>query len=175
MSWESLATGKEVGIERTATFSPCRKYRYTLWRYWGGLFASGYAMFIGLNSSTADEKNDDPTIRRCMGYANDWGYAGIYMGNLFGYQATNPEDMKTAEDPVGPDNDRFLLDMAKDAGIIIAAWGVHGAYRQRDKQVIKMFPELHCLKLTKDRHPAHPLYLPAKLKPIPFTIRRLNA
>ena len=82
---------------KTATFSECRKYRYTLWRRWDGLFASGYAMFIGLNPSTADETNDDPTIRRCIGYARDWGYGGLCMTNLFAFRATLPKNMKAVD------------------------------------------------------------------------------
>jgi len=153
-------------MEKTATFSPCRTYRYTLWRYWGGLFVSGYAMFIGLNPSTADETNDDPTIRRCIGYARAWGYAGLCMTNLFAFRARSPKVMKVAEDPIGPDNDRAFLDMAKCAGVIVAAWGVHGAYRQRDEQVRKMLPHLHYLRLTKEGFPGHPLFLPKELQPV---------
>jgi len=153
-------------MERSATFSPCRKYRYTLWRHWGSLFASGYAMFIGLNPSTADETIDDPTVRRCIGYAQDWGYAGLCMMNLFAFRATLPKDMKTVEDPVGPDNDRALVEIAEYAKVIIAAWGNHGMYMGRDEEVKLIIPEpLRYLRLTKDGYPGHPLYLPKELKP----------
>lgn len=123
-------------------------------------------MFIGLNPSTADEKYDDPTIRRCIGYARDWGYAGLCMMNLFAFRATSPDDMRAAEDPVGPDNDRALIDMAEFAGVIVAAWGVHGTHLGRDEEVRKMIPELHYLQLTKEGIPGHPLYLAKRLKPI---------
>ncbi len=155
-------------LSSSATFSACRKYRYTLWRNWGDLFLDGYAMFIGLNPSTADETNDDPTIRRCAGYARDWGYAGFCMGNLFALRATSPAVMKAAKDPIGPDNDRALIGAAESAGVIIAAWGVHGTHLGRDKEIRRMIPRLNYLKMTKSGHPAHPLYLLRGLRPVPF-------
>ena len=153
-------------MEKSAIFSPCRKYRYTLWRHWGGMFVSGYAMFIGLNPSTADEKVDDPTIRRCIRYAKDWGYAGLCMTNLFAFRATLPEVMKAQVDPIGPDNDMYLLDMASDAEVIIAAWGVNGYYNGRDKEVIGLIKNLHHLGLSNNGYPRHPLYLKKDLKPV---------
>ncbi len=150
-------------MNKSATFSPCRKYRYMLWRHWGGLFNHGCAMFIGLNPSTADEILDDPTIRRCIGYAHDWGYAELYMANIFAFRAILPKDMKAADDPIGPDNDQALVDMASLAGVIVAAWGNNGAYQGHGEAVRKMIPNLSYLKLTKNGSPAHPLYLPKGL------------
>jgi len=152
-------------MKKSAAFSQCRKYRYTLWRLWGGLFSSGYAMFVGLNPSTADETNDDPTVRRCIRYARDWGYAGLCMTNIFAYRATLPDDMKEVIDPVGPDNNRALIDVSRHAKIVIAAWGVHGSHLGRDEEIRKMIPELYYLKLTKEGFPGHPLYLSKTLKP----------
>ena len=149
---------------RQTIFSPCRTYRYALWREWIG--GEGYAMFVGLNPSTADETQDDPTIRRCIAFAKAWGYAGLCMTNLFAFRATQPEDMKAANDPVGPENDAHLKALAEGAGVIVAAWGVHGTYGGRHNAVRAMLPELHCLALTKDGHPGHPLYLPASLRPV---------
>ena len=127
---------------------------------------SGYAMFIGLNPSTADETNDDNTVRRCIKYAQNWGYAGLCMTNLFAFRARSPEVMKAAKDPIGPDNDRTLADMAECAGVIVAAWGVHGIHLNRDKEVRKILPHLHYLRLTKEGFPGHPLFLPKELKPV---------
>ena len=151
-------------IKSSATFSPCRQYRYSLWRHWGDP-AGGYAMFVGLNPSTADETMDDPTIRRCIGFAKDWGYAGLCMTNLFAFRATQPADMKAVADPIGPDNDQALLRMAQGSGVIVAAWGVDGAHLGRGDVVRGMLPNLHFLKLTQAGHPSHPLYLPKILKP----------
>lgn len=154
-------------MQKSARFSDCRTYRYSLWRNWRGLLsnANGYAMFVGLNPSTADETSDDNTVRRCIEFARAWGYEGLCMTNLFAFRATDPADMKKADDPVGPENDQTLIDLAKAAGVVIAAWGVHGTYRHRHLAVRAMLPNLHYLRLTKDGHPWHPLYLPKTLTP----------
>lgn len=157
-----------------ATFSPCRTYRYALWRRWGtavgGNAASpqrgSYAMFVCLNPSTADELNNDPTIVRCINFAKAWGFDGLCMANLFAFRATQPADMKAAADPIGPDNDAYLRSLSLDAGIVVAGWGVHGTHRGRAQAVRAMLPRPHHLRLTKDGHPGHPLYLPATLKPV---------
>lgn len=146
---------------RHAEFSPCRTYRYDLERHWHE--GCGKVAFIGLNPSTADETQDDPTIRRCIGFAKSWGFSGLHMLNLFAYRATDPKDMKLADDPIGPDNDRYILQVANECIAVIAAWGTHGVYRGRDNQVKRLLPELHCLKITKGGHPSHPLYLPKSL------------
>lgn len=126
-------------------------------------------MFIGLNPSTADETQDDPTVRRCIRYAQSWGFNALYMTNIFAFRTPFPLLMKRAQDPVGPDNDETLIRLAADAGIVIAAWGTHGAHMQRGKAVRRMIPDLHVLKLTKGDHPCHPLYLKADLKPVPWS------
>ncbi len=123
-------------------------------------------MFIGLNPSTADETKDDPTVRRCIGYARAWGYAGLCMTNLFAFRATLPGDMMSAENPVGVENNRTLVEMAENAGLVVAAWGIHGMYLGRDNEVSRLIPDLYYLKLTRNGFPAHPLYLPKRLKPI---------
>lgn len=155
-------------MERTATFSPCRRYRYSLWRNWADLLGTGkgYAMFIGLNPSTANETEDDPTIRRCMAFAKAWGYDGLCMTNLFAFRATDPAVMLAESHPVGPENDLHLHEMAQGAGIVIAAWGTPGAHLGRDASARSLIPKLHYLRLTKDGHPGHPLYLPGCLTPI---------
>lgn len=145
-----------------ANFSECRRYRYSLWRRWGD---GPHAMFIGLNPSTADETLDDPTIRRCIGFSKAWGYAGFVMTNLFAYRSTDPKVMKAVDDPVGLENDAALVMHAARAGIVVAAWGTHGAYRGRAQHVRELLPRLHYLRLTAEGHPAHPLYLPGTLRP----------
>jgi hypothetical protein len=151
-----------------ATLSPCRNYRYVLWRSWPNLFDAadkGYAMFVGLNPSTADETENDPTIRRCIRFAQDWGYSGLCMTNLFAFRATEPKDMLLHPDPVGQDNDKHLLATAKNAGIIVAARGTLGDHLGRAEIVTALLPELHYLRLTKEGHPGHLLYIPSKTMP----------
>ena len=75
-------------IYKNATFSSCRAYRYSLSRIWDK--KKKLVLLIGLNPSTADEKVDDPTIRRCVNYAKNWGYGGFLMVNLFAYRTTLP-------------------------------------------------------------------------------------
>ena len=128
-------------------------------------------MFVGLNPSTAAESVDDPTIRRCVSFARDWGYTGLCMTNLFAFRATKPTDLFRASEPFGPDNDHHLLDAAQSAGVIVAAWGVAGVYRGRDEAVRELLPKMHYLKFTKDGHPAHPLYLPKTANPKPWKSR----
>lgn len=136
---------------------PDKEYRYTLWRLWA--LERGLVQFIGLNPSTADETNDDPTIRRCIGFAKAWGYGGICMTNLFAFRATRPSDMTREREPVGPDNDGWLAETANVASLTVAAWGVRGSHLGRDRQVQALIPNMKCLGLTKQGHPAHPLYL----------------
>lgn len=157
-----------------AVFSPCRRCRYELRRTWDP--TRPLVMFVGLNPSTADETADDPTIRRCIRYAKTWthtdgrGYGGLIMANLFAFRATDPRDMKAAADPIGPDNDASLQFLALQAGLVVAAWGVHGTYRRRASEVLnaRLLGDVHALGLTRHRHPRHPLYMPTHCMPIPY-------
>jgi len=149
-----------------AVFSECARYRYQLWRVWDGSLP--YVLFVGLNPSTADELNDDPTIRRCIAFAKSWGYGGLCMGNLFAFRATLPAVMKAHPEPVGVENDAQLAAAAATAGLVVAAWGLDGEHLGRAKQVKQLLPTMHVLKLTKDGHPNHPLYLRKAQVPIPW-------
>ncbi len=153
-------------------FSPTRRYRY-VWRYtWAPSLKP--CVFIGLNPSTADESGPDPTVRRCVRYAQAWGYGQLVMLNLFGLRATDPFVMKTARRPVGPANDDWLLrettDTMRRQGIVVAAWGNHGQHRGRAQAVRELLQSvpLHCLTLTQSGEPGHPLYLPHRLRPQPI-------
>lgn len=153
-------------LRRAARFSRCGRYRYLLTRDWDDTdAAAGRVLIIGLNPSAADAERDDPTIRRCIGFARDWGFAGLIVANLFAWRASDPRDLRVAADPVGPRNDLHLRAAARQARLVVAAWGVHGRHRGRDRRVRALLPELHCLRLTRDGDPAHPLYLPAGLQP----------
>ena len=149
-------------IFKNATFSSCRKYRYSLSRIWDK--KKKYVLFIGLNPSTANEKVDDPTIRRCVNYVKDWGYGGLMMVNLFAYRAALPSNLKKVKYPIGKDNDKYIMTLSKKADITVAVWGNNGNLYGRDKQVLELIPILMCLKLNKSGQPAHPLYLSKNLK-----------
>lgn len=153
--------------KQTAIFSKCKNYRYTLWRWWDP--EKEYLMVIGLNPSTADATNDDPTIRRCVRFAKDWNFGGLCMTNLFALRATNPKVMLKHSEPIGVDNNGWLQYIGRSAGMILAAWGSHGDYLSRNKIIRKMMYDLdlrlYCLGITKSRAPRHPLYIKANTKP----------
>ncbi len=163
-------------MEKHAIFSPCRSYRYRLWRVWDKNIVP--CAFIGLNPSTADENLDDPTIRRCIGFAKSWGFGGICMLNIFAFRATDPKVMKAQSDPVGPENKSNLIEAARvismNEGQVIAAWGTHGRHNSQGSKVRMWLKEagvpLHYLKLTSDGSPNHPLYLKSDLKPQPWNL-----
>lgn len=142
-----------------ATFSSCKTYRYSLWRIWDE--EKTPVVFIGLNPSTADEMKDDPTIRRCMGFARRWGYGGIYMVNLFAYRATSPRDLFAFKaDPIGHNNDATLHHYTgMPCVLVVAAWGNHGTFLGRGLEVAQALKvSMHCFGYTKAGQPLHPLY-----------------
>ena len=144
-----------------AIFSSCRKYRYALWRNWNESIPR--VLIIGLNPSTADENNDDPTILRCMSFAKSWGYGGISVGNLFACCAKLPSVMKSYDDPRGKVNDIWISKLASEATMVVAAWGNDGKYLNRSREIQRTISNLYCIKINKTGEPAHPLYLKSDL------------
>ncbi len=155
-------------IQSGAEFSQCRTYRYVLWRRWGWYEHAKQVMFIGLNPSTADETKDDPTIRRCIRFAKDWGFNGLLMMNAFAFRATDPKVMRAAADPVGPANDEAIGCWKSQVGKVIAAWG-NQCGEERAKQVCRVIgTPLYCLARNKSGAPKHPLYTAADTMPNVF-------
>ena len=153
-------------MKNTASFSRCRQYRYALWRTWDN--TKPHVLFVGLNPSTADEKKNDPTITRCIDFAKRWGYGGVCVANLFAYRSTKPSGLKSAAQPVGKQNNRWLKKLAKEAGLVVAAWGNDGSFMNRSKEVINILPRLNCLNINRSGEPAHPLYQKASTLPKPM-------
>jgi hypothetical protein len=157
-----------------AIISSCRRYRYLLERRVGP--QSKICLFIMLNPSTADAHLDDPTIRRCKGFAKSFQCGTLSVVNLFAYRATKPADMLAAEDPIGPENNRWIARAAEDAkvsgGLVIAAWGAHGMHKDRDKQVLALLDSWDVqpmsLAETASGMPRHPLYVRGDCKPLPY-------
>ncbi|HEX7055121.1 MAG TPA: DUF1643 domain-containing protein [Burkholderiales bacterium] len=151
-----------------AAFSPCRRWRYLLWRRWDETRPA--ANFLMLNPSTADEVRLDPSCTRARLYAERWGYGALIVTNLFAWRATDPREMKAAGDPVGRGNDRAILAAAREAAIVVCAWGNHGAHLERSQKVRQLLSgiALHALRVNGSGEPAHPLYLPASLQPRSF-------
>lgn len=156
---------KFKAMKKTAILSNCEKYRYSLTREWDATLPK--VLFVMLNPSTADAKDDDPTIRRCIGFAKAWGYGGIMVGNLFAYRATNPKELKKVQVFNNEINDNHLVNMAYDCQIVIEAYG-NPPIRVPDYP-LRAMPHLFHLGLTKKGNPKHPLYLPKDLKPIPYS------
>lgn len=161
-----------------ATFSPCRTWRYSLTRAISDPAAGcngvegGTLTFVGLNPSTADETVDDPTIRRCIRFARDWGFDRLKMVNLYAYRATDPRDLWLADDPVGPENDHNLSLAFGGSDRTIVAWGAN-ARPDRLAQFAQTFAgwQFWALGLTKDGAPRHPLYMRADAQPFIYPLR----
>lgn len=177
-------------IEAGADISPDGVYRYRLWREWrnhpspskwrwwknddGSAVVDGTGkpvgepesvLFVMLNPSTADGKTDDPTIRKCVGFARRWGYDRIDVANLFAYRATNPQvllRLPEHNDPFGVRNQEVIERLAHDCHLIVCAWGTHGNHLGQNETVRGWLEgctskPLHALGFSKDGHPRHPL------------------
>lgn len=167
-------------VHRSAELSDCGAYRWWLrrsWQIWDkqGLpvKSKGVCCFVMLNPSTADATQDDPTIRRCIGFARSWGYDTLSVRNLFPYRATDPNELHTAVNPTGGERGDTELLAACTAGMVILAWGAKVPFG-RDVEALKLFrrhcPEkpLYCLGKTKHDGPRHPLYVRSDAVPVLF-------
>lgn len=195
-----LAVEPGAYVGKGAVISACGNYRYHLWREWRGfgrpetwdwwqdddgkpavdgvgepLGTPKAALFVMLNPSTADGDEDDRTIRRCVAFAQAWGYDRLEVVNLFAWRATEPKDMLalTAKgDPIGPRNQQYIDRAVGDAGIVVYGWGAHGGHIDQDETVLGWIEDAdgvpHALRVTKDGFPSHPLYLPGDLTPVPY-------
>ncbi|HLX39234.1 MAG TPA: DUF1643 domain-containing protein [Ktedonobacteraceae bacterium] len=152
-----------------AIFDKTDTYRYTLWRVWSLDYPR--ITFIMLNPSTADAQRNDLTISRCIAFARSWGFGALDVVNLFAYKATHPGDLLKDVNPVGEENDQFLMQAFSRSSCVVAAWGTKGTLLDRDKQVLQLlayWQNIHCLGVTKDGHPRHPLYVNGHTGLIPF-------
>ena len=151
-------------IEGAARLSPDGVYRYALSRTWDRKL--GTVLFVMLNPSTADADSDDATIRRCIGYTRAWGYGELLVGNLFAYRSTDPKALPAGPEAIGPDNDRWLMQLRHRADLTVAAWGAHRAAKRRAAHVLGLLGGAHVLGLTRNGSPKHPVRLPANLQPV---------
>ena len=152
-----------------AHFSPDRKYRYLLGRRTGD--TRRRILFIMLNPGTADETHNDPTIRRCIGFSERWDYGILEVANLFAFRTSYVKELRGAQEPVGTENDYWLLEALQRADKLVLAWGNHGAFRGRSDEIrrmaLKHAKPFH-LGLNKTGEPKHPLYLPSSTMPLPL-------
>jgi len=151
----------------TAVYLDCERYRYALTRTWDT--AGTRVLFVMLNPSKATEVQNDPTVERCERRARALGFGAFQVTNIFAWRDTDPQMMRKAVDPIGPDNDEMIRDGAAWADQIIAAWGTHGAHLDRGVTMARLLggigKPLLTLGLTKDGHPTHPLYISYARKP----------
>ena len=146
-----------------AVLSRDRRYRYALWRRWEP--ARPWVLFIGLNPSTADASRDDPTIRRCIGFARDWHAGGVLVGNLFAWRSTDPAGLREADDPLGPANRRWLARLSGAADRVVACWGNPGNASRQARWVTSRIAGLEALAVNRRGAPRHPLYVPKGTRP----------
>jgi hypothetical protein len=139
-----------------AEFSPCRNYRYQLYRIWDE--DKPKAMCIGLNPSTANAESNDPTIESLIRILTHNGYGGLYMVNLFALISPYPEDLRKCPDPV-KDNDRWLRKTRELCSDVIYCWGNFKQVQYRVKHVTPWFTSAKCFGKNKNGSPKHPLYL----------------
>lgn len=189
-------------VAKGAVISACGRYRYRLWREWrgthhprnwewirddgGGIAKDGAGddigwpkamVFVMLNPSTADGSVDDPTIRRCVGFAKAWQFERLEVINLFAYRATRPSALLALthnDDPVGHENQSHVDNVMETAGRIVCAWGAHGGHLGQDETMLGWLDgrATYALGLTAAGHPRHPLYCPRDVVLVPFHGRK---
>ena len=158
-------------------FSPCGRYRFVLERRLTPMMPGPTCNFIMLNPSTADEYLDDPTIRRCKRFARSWGYSDLIVTNLSPLRATDSAELRAAgpePEEIVQENLQELMRCADLADRVVAAWGTHGVWEGRDRTALQTLQpwgtKLFCLRLTKEGHPQHPLYVKADTEPVRFEL-----
>ena len=145
-----------------AVFDSDRIYRYRLSREW--LLGAGTCAFVMLNPSTADERKLDPTVRRCVRFAQRWEFRRLEVVNLFALRSTDPSALTKVPDPVGPENLGYIESVARKADRVVVAWGKHGSVLGQGQKVAARLRaigiETWCFGLNSDGTPTHPLYQP---------------
>lgn len=158
-----------MSMKKTAILSPCGTFRYRLGRRWG---TGSPLLYVMLNPSTADAEDDDPTIRRCIGFGQSHRYNAIEVVNLYAFRATLPKDLKAAKYPVGDDNNTHIAEAVAEAGAVCVAWGAQAKDPSRPSAVLKMIRAAGVvpmvLGLTASGNPRHPLTLPVTCRLQPY-------
>ena len=151
----------DLFLERDAVISDCGKYRYLLRRSWDS--EKPRALFVMLNPSTADANIDDATIRSCIRLSKALGFGSFEVVNIFGYRATDPKELFTAAEPIGPMNERIVSAAVHRCDTVICAWGAHPMAQRKAGFLLGYVrsnrPAVYCLGRTKSGAPKHPLYI----------------
>ncbi len=156
-------------MKKEAVISNCGNYRYSLTRIWDD--SKPKIMFVMLNPSTADADNDDRTISKCIRYASNWGYGGLFVCNLFAYRSADPYELLNVNDPFGENNMMHIKQLIDKVSIVVCAWGhikiIKKLLAEQNPYIMFDFcnEKLHYLELSIHETPKHPLYLNRELKP----------
>lgn len=156
-------------MQTGAEFDATGRYRYLLWRSWETQIPR--IGFVMLNPSRADAVRNDPTIRRCLGFARSWGFGALEVVNLFAYCTAQPRELRLVADPIGRENDRYLVGLVQRVDQIVLAWGNGGSWQARDRSVMALWGDrapIYCLGSTRLGQPKHPLYLRRDVPLIPW-------
>jgi len=151
-------------LHAAADISQDGKYRFSLTRQLQ--HGTRVVLFIGLNPSTAGALTDDPTVRRCVGFARRWNFDCVLLGNLHALRSTDPKQLVLSPDPSGPSNEASLRDLAGRAELVVAAWGSHWRHPKAEQLArwIVSLPHTKCLGQNRDGCPKHPLYLAGRTR-----------
>lgn len=158
-----MSFGFGRAVKRSARFSPCKTWRYTLVREWEE--GKRRLLFILLNPSTADAMKDDPTNRRGIDFARQWGFGSVVFVNLFAIRSPDPDLIQKVGDPIGPENGLHIANEVNEANTVVCAWGNKGHFLHQDKKIISHLlhsrhDKIFCLGRNGDGSPEHPLYIP---------------
>jgi hypothetical protein len=157
------------GLLERYLYSPDMVFRYAFGRWWGNSDLTTTAIWVLLNPATGDtEQRHRPTLERCISRSRAAGHTGLVIVNLFAFRDTNPRNLRTAPDSVGPANDEVLRVITKAGAQTIAAWGGHGRLGGRSGQVGPLLDSPMCLGITQRGEPRHPLYIPAGTRLVPW-------
>ncbi|WP_153976914.1 DUF1643 domain-containing protein [Paenibacillus xylanilyticus] len=145
-------------MKMDAVFDPTKKYRYLLSREWDASLPR--LLYVMLNPSTASHEEEDQTSKQCLYFAKKFGFGSLEIVNLYAIISTDPNQLKFVHDPIGDENDKFILEAASRATTIIVSWGEKHFINQRHNKVARLLTskghQLHCLGIAKSGHPRHP-------------------
>lgn len=164
-------------LASSAEMSACGRYRHSLTRVWEEV--SYHCLFVMLNPSTADGAVDDPTVRKCVGFAKLLGHGAMTVVNLFDYRATDPAELYRAnlrrDRLASADWRRHFERAVAGCERVVVAWGAHGKLYDQDLVVTRLLRDLgvepQCLAVNKDGTPKHPLYVGYNVAPKPYPER----
>jgi len=158
-------------MKTNAIFSEDGSCRYLLSKQWGS--KKEKILFIGLNPSHLKNGESNPTINRLVGFAKRWGFDGFYLCNLFSFCTPNPKELFSVQDPVGKDNDSYIVKYLSRSSICVLVYGNQGKRYERHNEILELIPQSYCIGVSKLKLPLHPLYLKYTNRPIPYAERNI--